>query len=389
MPPDYVPDVFATAETNHLQYYQDADGNEWKWETTQNLQREFMAKLFNISSTLHAHPDAVSSYEDLREHLDAHCNRVFNGTCEWQFSPPFNPALAGGAGDGGAKGVQDQPTRGAGAIVYVCCADAHELQDLLWSLKLLDLNFNDQFRYPVLIFHENLGTAQRNLIKSSTRSDVQLHRVSFRIPAFVDPNYVPRWYHGYSLGFRHMIRFLAMKMYEHSALEDYDYYWRLDSDSFLISRVFVDPIEFMQQNDYKFGFIATTQEKPVFTADLFELHEAHRRNLGLVSEWFSGSWNGFSFYSNCEIARVDLWRQPMVKDYLQRIDEAGGIYKVRWSDASIHFLATSIFLAAQEMVQLVFLPYWHQNVVILPQPWSESDTSNPDGTPKTDSRAEL
>jgi len=79
MPPDYVPDVFATAETNHLQYYQDADGNEWKWETTQNLQREFMTTLFNISSTLHAHPDAVKSYEDLREHLDTHCNRVYNG----------------------------------------------------------------------------------------------------------------------------------------------------------------------------------------------------------------------------------------------------------------------------------------------------------------------
>ena len=35
---------------------------------------------------------------------------------------------------------------------------------------------------------------------------------------------------------------MAMKMYENPALEDFDYYWRLDSDSFLISRVFVDPI---------------------------------------------------------------------------------------------------------------------------------------------------
>ena len=70
------------------------------------------------------------------------------------------------------------------------------------------------------------------------------------------------------------------------------------------------------------------QERAEFTADLFELHEAHRRNLGLTSEWFQGRWDGFSFYSNCEIARVDLWTQPIVKDYLRRIDEAGGIYKV-------------------------------------------------------------
>ena len=59
-----------------LSLSQDADDNEWKWETTQNLQREFMLKLLNISSNLHAHPDAVSSYEDLREHLDAQLAQV-------------------------------------------------------------------------------------------------------------------------------------------------------------------------------------------------------------------------------------------------------------------------------------------------------------------------
>ncbi len=41
-----------------------------------------------------------------------------------------------------------------------------------------------------------------------------------------------------------------------------------------ISRVYVDPMAFMRENNYKFGFIATTSEKPDFTADLFELHEA-------------------------------------------------------------------------------------------------------------------
>ncbi len=43
-----------------------------------------------------------------------------------------------------------------------------------------------------------------------------------------------RWYKGYSLGFRHMIRFVAIKMFQHPALKDFEYYWRLDSDSFLV-----------------------------------------------------------------------------------------------------------------------------------------------------------
>ena len=68
--------------------------------------------------------------------------------------------------------------------------------------------------------------------------------------------------------------------------------------------------------------LTDVQEKGEFTADLFELHEAHRRGLGFESEWLRGSWSGFSFYTNCEIARVDFWTQPLVKEYLQRIDEA-------------------------------------------------------------------
>ncbi len=35
------------------------------------------------------------------------------------------------------------------------------MQDLLWSLKFLDLNFNDHFHYKVRYFTENLGVGQR------------------------------------------------------------------------------------------------------------------------------------------------------------------------------------------------------------------------------------
>ena len=40
------------------------------------------------------------------------------------------------------------------------------------------------------------------------------------------------------------------------------------------------------------------------------------------------------------------------------------------------------YIRTQELLQLVFIPYWHHNVVILPQPWVESKFKNPDGTVK-------
>ena len=56
----------------------------------------------------------------------------------------------------------------------------------------------------------------------------------------------------------------------------------------MLTRLWVDPFEFMRIHDYKYGFIATMTEKEDFTQDLWELHEAHRRSEGIVSEWFTG-----------------------------------------------------------------------------------------------------
>uniref|UniRef100_A0A7S1DT73 Uncharacterized protein n=2 Tax=Hemiselmis andersenii TaxID=464988 RepID=A0A7S1DT73_HEMAN len=360
--------------SQHLQYVQE-DVDEWKWATTQSLQRPWVQSLYDLSASLQDSPSRGQTYTDLREHLDEHCNRVYNNTCEWQFSPPFDSK--------NAETILETNVKQSAAIVYVCCADAQEFQDLVWSIKFLDLNFNQYHNYPILIFHENFGGGQQNQIVQHTKSEVRFHKVHWKIPDFLDPNYVPRWYKGYSLGFRHMIRFWTVGIWEHPAMQEFKYYMRLDSDSFLIGRLWKDPFSFMAEADFKFGFIGTSTESKDFTPDLWEVTEAFRRSKGLEPEWFTGKWNGFSFYSNLEVGRVDYWQQPVIKEYLNLIDGAGGIFKVRWPESSIHFLAAMLFLHSQEMVQLVFIPYWHQNMVILPQPWVESPHKNPDGTKAT------
>ena len=132
---------------NHLLHFQE-DVNEWKFETTQNLQRPFMQQLYETSQWLYEDPYDTKSYVDLRKQLDSHCNRVYNQTCEWQFSPPYNPRN---------HVEREEGTSTNAAIVYLCCADAQEFQDFLWSLKFLDLNFNNEFKYPVGHAHGGRG----------------------------------------------------------------------------------------------------------------------------------------------------------------------------------------------------------------------------------------
>ncbi len=87
-----------------------------------------MAQLKDTQAALLSRPDRTESYIALQDQLESHCQRVYNGTCEWQFSPPFDPRAA--------AALAAPPPRLRAAIVYICCADAQELGDLLWSLQV-------------------------------------------------------------------------------------------------------------------------------------------------------------------------------------------------------------------------------------------------------------
>jgi len=137
----------------------------WKFETTQNLQRQFMTDLYNASASLSLYPNSLEPYTKIQGLLESHCQRVFNDTCQWHFSPPFNGTQV----DQRASKEREGANRANAVILYICCADEQEFGDLLWSLKFLDLNFNDFFSYPIFIFHDNLSPAQISTVRQSTR----------------------------------------------------------------------------------------------------------------------------------------------------------------------------------------------------------------------------
>lgn len=52
---------------------------------------------------------------------------------------------------------------------------------------------------------------------------------------------------GFSIGYRHMCRFFSGEIYKHPALEEYDYYMRLDRDSLFLSEVDFDCFALMRK----------------------------------------------------------------------------------------------------------------------------------------------
>jgi hypothetical protein len=92
---------------------------------------------------------------------------VYNSTCEWQFAPPFSPELE-------PRAPPDVP-REKGAIVVLCCADAQELQDLLYMLQARP-------DPPVQTGHTSLPTPVRTG-HASLPTPVQTGHTSPRMPA--------------------------------------------------------------------------------------------------------------------------------------------------------------------------------------------------------------
>lgn len=61
------------------------------------------------------------------------------------------------------------------------------------------------------------------------------------------------------------------------------------------------------------------------------------------------SYNGCHFWTNFEIASLDLWRS---NDYLKLfgyLDRAGGFFYERWGDAPVHSIAASLMLRKDEI----------------------------------------
>lgn len=253
-----------------------------------------------------------------------------------------------------------------GVIVYLSRSTAGDLANLKRSLRLLDRHFNRRFGYPVLVFHEDFTAETMARIRGWTRAPLEFPQVSFALPAHIDAAQVPPRFLGiFGIGYRHMCRFFAGPIFQHPALQDYDWYWRLDTDSFLLQRVGYDVFAAMAAADCDYGYLAVQKEFPEVVVGLWDatLDYVHRR--GLPRERLAplcdaaGNWNLDFYYNNFEIVRLSFGRSAAYQDFFAHLDRAGGIYCQRWGDAPIRTLAVALLVPPARRRSFADLGYAH------------------------------
>jgi len=219
-------------------------------------------------------------------------------------------------------------------IVYL--TQPKRIEQMVRSLSLLQRNFLDKFPYPVVVFHEGDivdDYVDRMRIACPT---VRFRTVSLEVPPWIDrPSTAWEWWPGFSTGYRSMCRFFAITLPDQ--IRGYDWYMRLDDDSFITSPIREDPFEYLADNGKLYGWRIMQPENPRVVRGLTDL--CMRANPSFATF----KWDGQSFFNNFHIAKIDLWERPPIRRILVAIDRCGGIYTRRWGDHTIQTLVVKAY----------------------------------------------
>lgn len=70
--------------------------------------------------------------------------------------------------------------------------------------------------------------------------------------------------------------------------------------------------------------------------------------IKFVTDDKGNSYNGCHFWTNFEIASLDLWRSNDYLKLFSYLDQQGGFFYERWGDAPVHSIAASLMLRKDE-----------------------------------------
>lgn len=94
-----------------------------------------------------------------------------------------------------------------------------------------------------------------------------------------------------------------------------------------------------------------------YVRDIFE--KAYEKPPLFEDKYEGEEYNLCHFWTNFEIARVDLFKSKTYQDYFNYLENSGGFYRERWGDAPVHSLAVAMMLNREEIHYFRDIGYKH------------------------------
>lgn len=265
---------------------------------------------------------------------------------------------------------------------FVTLVRNSDLYELIPSIKNVEDRFNRKYGYDWVFLNDEPFTEEFKQVTTALVSGEAkyglIDKKHWDYPEWIDQVRAAgtrermrneEIIYGDSISYRFMCRYESGLFYRHPLLNDYEWYWRVEPGVKLYCDINYDVFKFMKENNKKYGFTISIKEYAGTietlwdtTLKFLEQHPEHRHKnsmLDFISDDNGKSYNLCHFWSNFEIASLDLWRSQAYSDYFDFLDHAGGFFYERWGDAPVHSIAASLFLDRSELHHFGDFGYYH------------------------------
>lgn len=245
-------------------------------------------------------------------------------------------------------------------IILLNQHDCREKDAIAETIVNFQDKFNKNFDYPFVFLNEEPFTEE---FKSSMKQAAPLATMKFGLvpqkhwsyPPWVDENLAQEsrkkmdnegvLYAGLE-SYHHMCRYQSGFFFDHPLLDEYDWYWRVEPGVTFFCDITYDPFLNMEKYNKQYGFVVTLLELRDTIPSLWKYVEDYAKSRRidistksskLLFPYFrdeqSGDFNLCHFWSNFEIASLNLWRSPQYRDFFNYLDQTGNFFYERWGDA--------------------------------------------------------
>ncbi|KAI8365998.1 nucleotide-diphospho-sugar transferase [Radiomyces spectabilis] len=275
------------------------------------------------------------------------------------------------------------PHQKAKAAIVILVRNSEQVA-IAETLENFQDKFNNNFDYPYVFLNEQEFTTEFKdaMHQAAPNASMSFGLVSvehWSYPSWVNQTYAQECrermdaenvFYGGLESYHHMCRYQSGFFFNHPLLENYDWYWRVEPGVRFYCDITYDPFLYMQKYNKQYGFVVTLLELRETIPTLWKTVKEYARSRRLdLSEKKSslfpyfeddnGDYNLCHFWSNFEIASLNLWRSPSYRDFFNYLDQTGNFFYERWGDAPVHSLAAGLFLSTDEIHYFEDFGYQH------------------------------
>jgi alpha 1,2-mannosyltransferase len=129
------------------------------------------------------------------------------------------------------------------------------------TMKQFEYVFNHNYNYPyILLNDEEFSSEFKETIVKYTSSKVEfglIPREEWSVPEWIDKSKLQISLENmpFSVSYRHMCRYFSGFFFRHNLTLKYDYFWRIDYDSYFPCPFYMDPFRVLVSSQKLYGFV--------------------------------------------------------------------------------------------------------------------------------------